>query len=479
MKSKVTRRGFMKQMGATTAAFASLNFLSSCSSSEIKEIPLISDPKGLLDLPEGFTYKVISETGEKMDDGFFVPERPDGMAAFDLPNGDIALIKNHEIMAEITPLSISAENLKKVPENLSYDGFKGTNLQLGGGTSTLILDGKTKERKKEFYSLVGTQWNCAGGATPWNTWISCEETDAKALQKISLERYVQWGLITEEEAKAFNYVVKKDHGFAFEVDPLDQELKPAKVLPALGRFKREAVAIDPRTNVIYQTEDDKKGLFYRFVPTSSRFEGNLQALKIKGRRSYNTRNFGGSLGPGAKLDVEWVDIADPEAKGYKLRDYGTQELGATTFSRGEGISVGSDGIYFICTDGGQKGYGQIWRYIPSYDEGQKNSNKGGVLELFYESVNKEEFFMGDNLAVAPWGDLIVCEDNYGMGFTNRLLGMRSNGEVYKIANNVGSSSEFAGACFSSDKTTMFVNLQENPGRTIAIQGDWSKLAKIN
>jgi len=468
MKIKISRRRFLTQMSVTTAAFAGLNLLSSCSYSTNKDIKLVPDPNGLIDLPKGFSYKIISETGQLMTDGFFVPERPDGMAIFDLPNGDLALIRNHEIMAEITPVSINAEKLKTVPDDLSYDKFSGTTQQLAGGTTTVILDGKTKKRKKEFYSLIGTQWNCAGGPTPWNTWISCEESEAKAFQKISLDAYVQYGLISQEKADEFDYVITKDHGYAFEVDPTNLELQQPKPLPNLGRFKREAIAVDPNTNIIYQTEDDRRGLFYRFLPTVSRFEGRLQALKIKNKRGFHTRNFGGSIGPGARLPVEWVEIEEPEAKNYILREYGYEEQGATLFSRGEGISVGSDGIYFVCTDGGQKGYGQVWKYIPS-------SVNGGELELFYESQNKEDFFMGDNLVVSPWGDLIICEDNYGLSHSNRLLGIRPNGEVYNIANNVGSSSEFAGACFSSDETTLFVNLQENPGRTFSIQGDWGSL----
>ena len=122
--------------------------------------------------------------------------------------------------------------------------------------------------------------------------------------------------------------------------------------------------------------------------------------------------------------------------------------------------------------------GQLWKYSPSQLEGKKNEQSTpGYIELFYESRSKEEFFMGDNLTVSPWGDLIVCEDNYSVSSSNRILVKRPDGTLYKLANNPGSSSEFTGACFSPDNSILFVNLQIDPGRTFAIRGDWKMLRK--
>ena len=466
-------------MGMTSIAFAGLTSSLGCSSSRKKvSNDLIPDPKGILDLPPGFTYSMISETGQDMEGGFKVPERPDGMAAFSIPNGDIALIRNHEILAEMTPFIPNSAKLKDVPREQAYDGFVDSDLRLAGGTSTIILDAKSLEKKREFYSLLGTQWNCAGGSTPWNTWISCEENENKAFDKIDLARYVEWGLLSDEQAKEFDLRVEKDHGYAFEVDPLNDGLSSPEPLRNLGRFKREAIAVDPRNNIIYQTEDDRLGLFYRFIPQNSKFSGKLQALKIKNKEKFNTQNASSEIKEGIRYEVEWVNIEDYEAQNYKLREHGFNELGATQFVRGEGITVATDGVYFVCTEGGYNRLGQIWKYSPSQLEGKKNEQSTpGYIELFYESRSKEEFFMGDNLTVSPWGDLIVCEDNYSVSSSNRILGIRPDGTVYKLANNPGSSSEFAGACFSPDNSILFVNLQIDPGRTFAIRGDWKMLRK--
>ncbi len=475
MTNLISRRKFLFQMGMTSIAFAGFASSMGCSSSR-KDVSnaLVPDPKGILDLPKGFTYSMISETGQDMEGGFKVPERPDGMAAFSLPNGDIALIRNHEILAAMTPFIPNSAKLKDIPKEQAYDGFVDSDLRLAGGTSTIVLDAKSLEKKREFYSLLGTKWNCAGGATPWNTWISCEETESRAYDKIDLARYVDWGLLSEKQAKQFDLRIEKDHGYAFEVDPLTDGLSPPEPLRNLGRFQREAIAVDPRSNIIYQTEDHRQGLFYRFIPQNSRFTGKLQALKIKERKKFNTQNSSAAIREGYKYEVEWVDIEDYEAQTHKLREYGFNELGATQFIRGEGISVATDGVYFVCTEGGYNRLGQIWKYSPSKLEGKDNEKSSpGYIELFYESKSKEEFFMGDNLTVSPWGDLIVCEDNYSQFSSNRILGIKPDGTVYKVANNPGSSSEFAGACFSPDNRTMFVNLQIDPGRTFAIKGDWN------
>jgi hypothetical protein len=130
---------------------------------------------------------------------------------------------------------------------------------------------------------------------------------------------------------------------------------------------------------------------------------------------------------------------------------------------------GSDSIYFACTSGGLNRKGQIWRYFPSKFEGETNEyTLPGKLELFIEPDDGGVVDHADNLTIAPWGDVILCEDGSDEQF---LLGVNSSGEIYKLAKNSLNNSELAGAVFAPNGETLFVNIQR-PGLTIAIQGPW-------
>jgi secreted PhoX family phosphatase len=231
-------------------------------------------------------------------------------------------------------------------------------------------------------------------------------------------------------------------------------------LKAMGRFNHEAVAVDPASGIVYQTEDREDGLFYRFIPkerTNLRAGGMLQALKIRDLSEADTANRTRKRIPiGLKLDAEWVDLENVESPGDDLRHQG-RSLGAALFSRGEGIWMGQGVLYFACTSGGPNAAGQIWRYSPE-----------GKLELFVEPNETSLLENVDNLTVAPWGDLFVCEDGPGV---NRVVGITPNGRLYPFAQNVMNDSEMAGAVFSPNGTTLFVNIQR-PGMTLAITGPW-------
>ena len=130
---------------------------------------------------------------------------------------------------------------------------------------------------------------------------------------------------------------------------------------------------------------------------------------------------------------------------------------------------GKGEVYFACTSGGRTKSGQIFKYIPSKFEGTNREKEApGKLELFLEPNNKDLLKYCDNLTVAPWGDLVLCED-HGNPF---IVGVTPKGELYKLAENVGFESEFAGSVFSPSGKTLFVNIQ-HAGRTIAIEGPWS------
>jgi hypothetical protein len=130
-------------------------------------------------------------------------------------------------------------------------------------------------------------------------------------------------------------------------------------------------------------------------------------------------------------------------------------------------------IYFNCTNGGRARSGQVWRYTPSPDEGRTDENhRPGKLTLVYESPTADELDYCDNLAFAPWGDLILCEDGFG---TQYLRGLTPAGEIYDLARNAhDDGAEFCGACFSPDGSVLFVNVQ-SPGFTFAIKGPWNTL----
>jgi secreted PhoX family phosphatase len=265
---------------------------------------------------------------------------------------------------------------------------------------------------------------------------------------------------------------EQDHGFNFEVSAFsDGPVAPAPI-KAMGRMNHKAIAVDPQSWTVYETEDRPDSLFYRYLPNERgnlHAGGRLQALVVRDRMSLDTRNLQGTILPvGQPVDVTWVDIENVESPGDDLRQQGYSK-GAALFSRGEGIWASPEAIYFTATSGGQAGRGQVFRYVPSAFEGRKEEAKyPGQLELFIEPNQQSVLDGPDNITVAPWGDLILCEDGSSDDF---IVGVNMDGEVYKIAHNPRSGSEFAGATFSPDGTTLFVNIQAD-GLTFAIAGPW-------
>ena len=413
--------------------------------------PLRSDPKRLLDLPEGFSYRAISHLDERMSDGLPVPDRADGMGAFALDARRMILVRNHEIGARhhrdgpfrhATPASV-----------LAYD-HDDRGRPLPGGTTTILYDYVSHRVERQFLSLVGTIRNCAGGTTPWGTWLSCEEDVTRAGNR-----------------------VQRDHGWVFEV-PANAAAPVAPIpLKAMGRFNHEAAAVDPGTGVVYLTEDRDDSLFYRFLP-NSRGElgkgGRLQALALAGTdEPADSRNWKRLRWPlQHRFNVRWLDLEDVESPGDDLRLQGHAK-GAALFARGEGVHFGNGELYFCCTSGGAVKHGQIMRYRPSPFEGSVlERTAAGTIEVFVESTSPALLDFGDNLTVAPNGHLIVCEDQYGFRDRNHLRGVTPSGMLYDLA-FLRVQTELAGACFSPDGRTLFVNVY-SPTRTLAIQGPWDR-----
>lgn len=430
--------------------------------------PLQDDPAGIFDLPRGFSYTVVSRAGKEMDDGLLVPHSTDGMGCFSLGVDRVALVRNHELKLadlEWSAFGRSHERLDRVPADRIYGRYR-DGRPLGGGTTTVVYDIRRKQRVSQHLSLVGTLTNCAGGITPRGTWLSCEENTTRAGERVA-----------------------QDHGWVFEVPAAGRGLAAPEPIRGLGRFKHEAAATDPRTGIVYETEDegdDGLGLFYRYLPNDRanlHAGGRLQALGIRGAPQADPRNWREVIWrPGDHLETVWIDLDGVDNPNNDLRFRGRQ-AGAAWFARGEGVFMARGELFFACTTGGALRRGQIMRYRPSPWEGQaREAERPGRLELFVETDDRSVLDMPDNLAVAPWGHLFACEDKAGAQGVNYLRAITPQGRTYTIGrnaqplvSNVGANSELAGVCFSPDGSTLFVNIYA-PGMTLAITGPWERFS---
>jgi uncharacterized protein len=395
-----------------------------------------------LALPAGFGYTVLSYTGKPMSDGIETPVAFDGMAAFPLPNGNVRLIRNHENRDSPDTARVKGDASR------AYDA-KG-----GGGTTSLEVrfgaDGKAS-LVRDFVSLNGTIVNCAGGPTPWGSWLTCEES-------------------VEGRAQGWT----QEHGYIFEV-PASAEAPVTPVpLKAMGRFIHEAVAVDPGTGIVYETEDRQIAGFYRFIPRqrgSLSAGGRLEMLAIDGRPNYDTAD---GQRMGATLPVHWVAIDQPDPSGTWGDSAAVFAQGFTKggarFSRLEGCWWGDGGVFFHATNGGDAKVGQVWFYRP-------NGADAGSLTLVFESPSADVLDYPDNITVSPRGGIVMCEDGGGDQY---LRGLTRDGRIFDFARNLLNHTEFAGACFSPDGRTLFVNIMGSTsdagmykGATLAITGPWS------
>ncbi|MDZ4829875.1 MAG: DUF839 domain-containing protein [Phycisphaerae bacterium] len=437
---------------------------------------------GPLALPPGFEQTVFSKRGSVMDDGLLVPGYHDGMAAFAVAGASgksqVLLVRNHELDPAFgTKYGAFGEDLARLkgidPAKL-YDA--GYGVPCMGGTTTVLYDTATRRVEKHFLSLAGTGVNCAGGHTPWGTWVSCEEWT----QRKDGKRFAQ------------------DHGWSFEVPArADAGLSAPRKLVGLGRFRHEAIACDPVRPIVYLTEDIGDGCLYRFladVPEDLAAGGRLQALAAIDRPALDSRNWRSVVGvdalgtpvrgaplvavrPRDRFAVRWIDLSETSSPKDDLR-FRAFAAGATRFARCEGIWHAGDAVFIAATTGGPRELGQIWRYHPSEFEGTpRESESPPTLELFIESLDAGILKNCDNLTVAPLatplaGELFVCEDGAG---SDGIVRVTADGTMRRFAKNMLNESELAGVCFSPDGQTLFVNIQ-NPGMTIAIDGPWQSLA---
>lgn len=398
-------------------------------------------------LPEGFDFAIFGLAGTAMADGHLTPLGHDGMAAFRGPRGSYRLVRNHEERTGAAHVVPSGDPTDR------YDRLG------GGGTSTLQVRFRPGRLDVEsvWTSLAGTIVNCAGGPTPWGSWLSCEETTAGP--------GAGW---------------HQQHGYVFEVPAAaDRPVEP-RPLPALGRFVHEAVAIDHATGVVYLTEDRGNSGFYRFVPRrrGDLTDGRLQMLAVAGQEGYDTRT---GQQQGTELPVSWVDIDDPDPRDAEVNPSAVYQQGlvqgGATFARLEGCWASNRAIFFVSTNGGDIGEGQIWQYLPH----RSPTRDGGTLTLVYESFDRAVMSFPDNLTVSPRGTLLVCEDTSRAD--PQLIGVTLDGGTFPFCVDP-SDDEWCGATFSPDGRVLFANLQgstsgdpaapRTPGRTVAIWGPWQR-----
>jgi uncharacterized protein len=424
--------------------------------------PLVPDPDGMLSLPEGFSYRVITRTGQTMlESGESTPSNHDGTATFEGPRGADLLVVNHEID---DPLA-DAEHPVPHAEGLVYDPAAA-----GGCTVVEVVDGG--DNVTEWVGIAGTSTNCAGGTTPWGTWLTCEETEARA----------------GEEGMTL------DHGYVFEVDPYDREAgRDPKPVKALGRFAHEAVVVNPGNGNLFLTEDadEPNGLLYRWVPphgfrhgrgklrTLADDAGTLQAFKCFDSGGRFVDDLSRTTEVGTVYGVDWVDVPDRDARETSIR----QQFGAGEVTRSrklEGMWWGDGGFYFVSSyareedSPGTPHDGQVWFYDPK----RRTITLKVLLGVNPDPIAEGDLDGPDNITVSPYGGLIIAEDGEGL---QHLFGATKEGETYELARNelnIGTEaepeySEFTGVTFSQDLSTLYANIQD-PGILLAITGPWRR-----
>ncbi|MFJ8695532.1 alkaline phosphatase PhoX [Streptomyces roseolilacinus] len=414
--------------------------------------PLLDDPAGLLALPAGFTYRVLTRSGvTRLESGEFTPERHDGTAAFPGPRGVVLLVNNHELKGPRD----GWDHPVPLADGLVYDPAA------AGGCTVVEVhrDGTTAE----WVGIAGTSTNCAGGATSWGTWLTCEENSDRAGEN----------------------GMTKDHGYVFEVDPYDRRAnRDPKPVKAFGRFDHEAVVIDPRRGHAYLTEDDSSpnGLLYRWVPpegfrhgrgrlrTLADDAGVLQAPRCFDAGGRFVDDLSRATRIGTVYGVDWVDVPDRDARTVAVRE----QFGDGDVTRGrklEGMWWADGGAYVVSSyareeSPGAPHDGQVWFYDP-----KRRTLTLKVLLGVNAAPDEDGALDGpDNITVSPYGGLVIAEDGEGV---QHLFGATDSGRTYPIARNDLNDSEFAGVVFSPDGRTLYANIQK-PGLLLAVTGPWHR-----
>lgn len=373
------RREFLRRGSAALAAFLAGSRLPATLAAERNESTVLfadlpgellpPDENGLR-LPAGFRSRIIARTGAPLLPGstYSWHRAPDGGACFAVADGGWVYVSNSEVR--------------------TFDG--------GGGVGAVRFD--TQGNIVAAYPILqGTDNNCAGGKTPWQTWLSCEEVE---------------------------------RGQVYECDPLG--VTPAVVRPALGRFKHEAVAVDPVNGHLFLTEDERDGCFYRFIPAAPLpflDSGRLEVAEIVERNGV--------------AEVRWHPVPDYDAQSTPTRH---QVDVATHFDGGEGIAF-HDGLIHFTT----KGDNRVWRY----------DTQSQRIDVLYDAATSATPHLSgvDNVTITASGDVLVAEDGGDMQIV--LLGPA--GIVLPIVQVTGQElSEITGPAFDPQFQRLYFSSQTGP-----------------
>ncbi len=411
----------------------------------------------LLMLPDGFRYVSFAWAGDELSDGYLSPGAADGMGVVVDKQGLVTLVRNHELRGSGGAIGA---------QSTAYD-------VTGGGCTSLCFDRRSEQLVKSWVSLGGTLNNCAGGVTPWGSWLSCEEGPYSPNQQRRFgasARMAGWRVDRAE----------KEHGWVFEVPA--EGVSEARPIKAMGQCFHEAVAIDPHSGIAYLTEDRSPDAgFYRYMPDQPgelAAGGRLQMMQVIGQKDLSA-----GIPLGRQYDVSWVDIENPE-KGHNdgrhdsrgLVDQGLR-AGASSFIALEGCAYHEGQVVFTSKLGGVAKAGQVFRYDPA----------GETLQLIFEATAHEVISGPDNIIFSPRGNLVICEDQVRRGEPGqRILSLTDAGDYFYLCrinpqiagreNEIELAAEmrraeWAGVCFSDDGQWMFANVY-SPGLTVAITGPW-------
>ncbi|AKJ28356.1 alkaline phosphatase PhoX [Caldimonas brevitalea] len=379
-----------------------------------------ADGNGLM-LPLGFSSRIVARSGQPPLPG--APAwhaAPDGGACFAAPDGGWVYVSNSEMA-------------------LTSD------LKFAGGVGALRFN-RRGELTDSYPILKNTGGNCAGGATPWDTWLSCEEFELT--------------LFGVQAAGA-----SRRAGMVWECDPFTRwtDGQQGRSLPALGHFAHEAVCVDPVHRVLYLTEDADGGRFYRFVcdaadwppgaPRPQMQQGRLQVLQLRGLPA-NVEVVAAAASAGLRLDepcaVEWIDVKDPDEGQAFTR--GMMELRGDDppgleFVKAEGTWF-FNGIVYFATQNNHR----IWAY----------DTRNQTLEFIYDgsgnATDAIKFAVNrpDNITVSPFGEIVATED----GGNLEIGVLRPDRTSQAIARLLGHDrSETTGPAFSPDGMRLYFSSQ--------------------